>query len=334
MMVLAVLAVVWGVQIQVDEQLKEVDVKGLLKLKDIVRSIDGSGNNLKQTHWGKSMTNLLRKTPARYQDGKSEPVSNLPNPRFLSESISKLDGNIVIPNEFNLTMLFGTWGQFLDHDITLSAEGTTEKIDIPVPRCDEYFDPQCTGNQTIPYFRSEYNASQTVRTNINQITAWIDASMVYGSTAAVHDRLRSYKEGKLKTSAGDLLPVDENGQFYAGDVRANENMGLTTLQILFLREHNRLCDLIVAANKSLSDQEVFNTARNYVIGLVQKIGMEDYLPSLFGRKHFDSYIGSYKGYNESANPSITTEFSSTAYRIGHPYIPRTYKAVDSNNRTV
>lgn len=47
-------------------------------------------------------------------------LSNLPNPRFLSESIGKLPGNIVIPNKLNLTMLFGTWGQFLDHDITFS----------------------------------------------------------------------------------------------------------------------------------------------------------------------------------------------------------------------
>lgn len=207
-LLLALLVLAESVQIQVDEQLKEVDVKGLLKLKDIVRSIDGSGNNLKQPSWGKSMTNILRRTPARYEDGKGEPVRNLPNPRFLSEAISKLDGNIVIPNEFNLTMLFGTWGQFLDHDITLSVEGNTEKVDIPVPRCDEYFDPECNGNQTISYFRSEYDASQPVRTNINQITAWIDASMVYGSTAAVHDRLRAYKEGKLKTSTGSLLPID------------------------------------------------------------------------------------------------------------------------------
>lgn len=69
-------------------------------------------------------------------------------------------------------------------------------------------------------------------------------------------------------------------------MRAIENMGLTTLQILFLREHNRLCDLIVEANKTMSDQEVFNTARNYVIGLIQKISMDDYLPSLFGKEHF------------------------------------------------
>ena len=74
-------------------------------------------------------------------------------------------------------------------------------------------------------------------------------------------------------------------------------MGLTTLQILFLREHNRLCDLIVEANKTLSDQEVFNTARNYVIGLIQKISLHDYLPNLFGQDHFDKYIGEYKAYN-------------------------------------
>lgn len=44
--------------------------------------------------------------------------------------------------------------------------------------------------------------------------------MVYGSTQAVSDSLRTLKNGKLKTSTGDLLPIDKDGQFYAGDVRA------------------------------------------------------------------------------------------------------------------
>lgn len=160
--------------------------------------------------------------------------------------------------------------------------------------------------------------------------------MIYGSTMEIHNKLRTFKDGKLKTSTGSLLPIDEHGQFYAGDVRAIENMGLTTLQILFLREHNRLCDLIIAAdvNRTFTDQEIFNTARNYVIGLIQKISLDDYLPNLFGKPHFNKYIGSFKTYNESADPTITTEFSSTAYRIGHPYIPNTYKAVDNNNRTI
>lgn len=233
-------------------------------------------------------------------------------------------------------MLFGTWGQFLDHDITLSNEGNTEQVTIQVPRCDEYFDKECTGKETITYFRSEYDPKQPIRTNLNQLTTWIDASMIYGSTMEVHNGLRTFKDGKLKTSTGSLLPIDEQGQFYAGDVRATENMGLTTLQILFLREHNRLCDLIIAAdtNRTITDQDIFNIARNYVIGLIQKISLDDYLPNLFGKAHFNKYVGSYKTYNESADPTITTEFSSTAYRIGHPYIPHTYKAVDNNNRTV
>lgn len=52
----------------------DVDITGLLKLQSIVRSIDGSGNNLKHSNWGKSYTNIARRTPARYEDGKSKPV--------------------------------------------------------------------------------------------------------------------------------------------------------------------------------------------------------------------------------------------------------------------
>jgi peroxidase len=77
--------------------------------------------------------------------------------------------------------------------------------------------------------------------------------MIYGSTIEAHNKLRTFKNGQLKTSTGELLPIDEHGQFYAGDIRATENMGLTTLQILFLREHNRLCEAIVKESSTLSD---------------------------------------------------------------------------------
>lgn len=54
------------------------------------------------------------------------------------------------------------------------------------------------------------------------------------------------------------------------------------------------------------------------------------MPNLFGQSHYSKYVPVYSGYNSSADPTIFTEFSSTAYRIGHPYIPHTYKAVDNN----
>jgi hypothetical protein len=56
---------------QNDDQPEEVDIVGLLKLASIKRTIDGSGNNLKHSDWGKSYTNIARRTPARYEDGKS-----------------------------------------------------------------------------------------------------------------------------------------------------------------------------------------------------------------------------------------------------------------------
>jgi hypothetical protein len=78
-------------------------------------------------------------------------------------------------------MLFGTWGQFLDHDITLTNQSETEVINITVPRCDQFFDPECKGDEVIPYLRSEYDRKLPVRTMINGNTLFIDASMVYGS---------------------------------------------------------------------------------------------------------------------------------------------------------
>jgi len=77
--------------------------------------------------------------------------------------------------------------------------------------------------------------------------------MIYGSTKSVSDKLRSFTRGKLRASAGEMLPIGDDGQYFAGDIRATENMGLTTLQTLFLREHNRLCDTIYEANKTLTD---------------------------------------------------------------------------------
>ena len=88
------------------------------------------------------------------------------------------------------------------------------------------------------------------RQQINEISAWIDASNVYGSDLERATALRTLDgTGRLKTSAGNLLPFNTEGfanaggsgptLFLAGDVRANEQIGLTAMHVLFMREHNR-----------------------------------------------------------------------------------------------
>ena len=49
-----------------------------------------------------------------------------------------------------------------------------------------------------------------------------------------------------------------------------------------MREHNRVCDEVRLKDGSLNDEEIYQAARHYVIGLLQKITMDDFLPLLLG----------------------------------------------------
>ena len=75
----------------------------------------------------------------------------------------------------------------------------------------------------------------------------------------------------MKTSEGQLLPTLEgkngthgsvNGtEFMAGDVRARENPGLSSLHTIFVREHNRIATFIAASVPQWSDEDVFQFTR-------------------------------------------------------------------------
>ncbi len=84
--------------------------------------------------------------------------------------------------------------------------------------------------------------------------------MVYGSDAATAASLRSFRGGQLKISAGNLPPSDSSGNLLAGDVRANENIELTSMHTLFLREHNAWAAKIAKENPRLTDEQVFQRA--------------------------------------------------------------------------
>src|SRR5271166_1052006 len=65
---------------------------------------------------------------------------------------------------------------------------------------------------------------------------FLDLSQVYGSDAATAASLRN-ADGTMKTQDGGL-PIASDSQFMGGDVRASENPDLTSLDVLFVREHN------------------------------------------------------------------------------------------------
>ena len=179
------------------------------------RSIDGSGNNLTETGWGSAGTDFLRLAPSDYGDGISTPAGgDRPSAREISNTVIAQDEDK--PSALGTSDLFWAWGQFLDHDIDLTAAaapGEEESFPIPVPKGDPDFDPGMTGTQVIPLERSgaapgSGTDTGNPREHVNEITAFIDASMVYGSDEDRNDALRG-EGGKLETSAGDLLPFND-----------------------------------------------------------------------------------------------------------------------------
>ncbi len=309
---------------------------------DETRSIDGSGNNLQDPLMGATFIELLRLVFSDYADGISEiPEAGLPSARVVSNIVSSQDE--LIPNTLNASDNIWQWGQFVDHDMDLTdGVNPPEPADIPVPAGDPFFDPLDTGTQVIAFNRSVFDTStgtgiDNPRQQINKITAWIDASNVYGSDVERAIALRTNDgTGRLNTSAGDLLPFNTEGLpndggpdpslFLAGDVRSNEQVGLTSMHTLFVREHNRYVEELAAERPGLSGDRLYERGRRFVGALMQAITYNEFLPALLG----EGAIPAYNGYNPNVNASIANIFSAAAYRFGHSMLSPEILRLDQN----
>ena len=288
--------------------------------------IDGLSNNVDNPEIGTVGVQFTRIADAAYEDGLSTPArSDGVNAREISNLISAQEESVV--NDRFITSMWFQWGQFLDHDVNrvfdVAPEFTSESESLDI-------------SEDFPFVRTVFDPEtgiSTAREHINHVTAFIDGSVVYGSDEAHALALRTLEGGRLRsqtTEVGELLPANDTGLinvpapspnfFVAGDVRANENVGLTSMQTLWVREHNRLADELAStefAGQDLTDPEVdeaiYQRARQYVIGLIQNITYNEFLPSTLG---FNA-LGTYSGYDASVDASISNEFSTAAFRIGH-----------------
>lgn len=301
-----------------------------------IRTYDGTSNNLNNIEWGASFSNLQRLGEASYSDGVTSMVfTDRAGAREISNTIVNQAPNESIPNNFGTSDYSWQWGQFIDHDIDLTDGSADEPQDIPVPIGDPYFDPNSTGTAVISFNRALYDPdtgtdSNNVRQQENEITSWIDGSMIYGSD---DERASALREGSnspfLATSPGDFLPFntgeltnangpvpDPSSLFLAGDIRANEQVGLTAMHTLFVREHNRIARQLQQENPEASAETLFQRARRLVVAQIQIITFNEHLPALVG----SNAIPPYRGYDPSVNPTIYNEFSAAAYRLGHSMV--------------
>lgn len=321
---------------------------------DRYRTIDGSQNNPNHPDWGAAETQLLRATPVGYADGISA-IGGIdrPNPRIISNAL--FDQPDLLNDPLLLSDFCWAFGQFIDHDFGFTLDGS-ELAFIEVPKGDPDFDPAAQGQAVIPLIRSAFDPNtgrdtDNPRQHINVITAYIDGSGVYGSDEERAHWLRTFRDGKLKVSSGNLMPFNTidgefdsdlshdapemdnatrltNYLFVAGDARANENPLLIALHTLFVREHNRQCDRLMKEHPDWDDEELYQHARKIVGGLIQSIVYDEWLPAI------GIDLPAYSGYAPSINPQLTNTFTAAAFRLGHTLLSGAILRMDEEGNTI
>ncbi|XP_072285550.1 prostaglandin G/H synthase 1 [Pyxicephalus adspersus] len=127
----------------------------------------------------------------------------------------------------------------------------------------------------------------------------VDLSHVYGETLERQYALRLFKDGKLKYQIinGDMYPptvieapvhmiypehIPKEKQLAMGQEVFGLLPGLMMYATIWLREHNRVCDVLKKEHPTWDDEQLFQTTRLILIGETIKIVIEDYVQHLSG----------------------------------------------------
>ncbi|XP_037781146.1 peroxidase-like protein 3 [Penaeus monodon] len=180
------------------------------------------------------------------------------------------------------------------------------------------------------------------REQVNQVTAYLDGSSVYGSRSQLARDLRLRSGGQLNRTAarergrGHLLPVTEceggeggatGGEcFMAGDVRVNEQPALTSMHTLWVRAHNTLATQLSVVNPQWDDNMLYEETRRIIGALIQQITYRDFLPVILGETAMQDFklyplsTGYTDDYEPTLDASVVNVFGAAAYRFGHTLI--------------
>ncbi|GAV03930.1 hypothetical protein RvY_14293-2 [Ramazzottius varieornatus] len=337
------------------------------------RTASGWCNNLKNPDWGSSERIYGRLLDPAYFDLLDEPRNTSVTGSLLPSARQVQIGVVVDTNKLHprYTHLLMTFGQFLDHDVTLtpiataangfnfnckSCDAETESSPncrpIRIPDTDTDMSPFVNGTterRCLAFIRSASGRRAFgAREQINQNTAYIDGSNIYGSNLCRTQRLRSFQNGRMNTTRNpkkgyrELLPqttvkddveflecknqVAGNACFLSGDTRENENPALTVQHTIWMRYHNSIAGELQAINPHWDDERLFQETRRIIVAVFQHVVYSEYLPRVLGQAVADranlrpKKTGYYTDYDETCDATIANEFAAAAFRFGHTLV--------------
>nr|KAJ0220822.1 hypothetical protein LSAT_V11C200083450 [Lactuca sativa] len=243
--------------------------------------------------------------------------------------------------QFN--MIAASWIQFMIHDWIDHLESTQQiELKAPVEVANE-----------CPLTSIKFYKTKEVDTGLPDIKK----GHLYGSNSKKMRQVRTFKDGKLKIEKDGLLQHNTDGLPIAGDVR-NSWIGVSTLQALFILEHNAVCDALKKEYHYLEDEDLYRHARLVTSAVIAKIhtidwtiellktdtlvaGMRANWYGLLGKRFKDTFghvggaiLGGLVGLKEPVNHgvpySLTEEFTSV-YRM-HSLLPDQLFIRDVNSK--
>lgn len=336
------------------------------------RSANGSCNHLTHSSWGQALTSYRRLLFPQYSDGIQQPreystgmAKNkrnvLPSARLVSSNLA-LDADL--PDNVK-TLALMQWTQFVEHDLAHTpVTKMYNRFESSIMCCKadgrslapRYIHPACMpisiANNDPFYSSRRMTCMNYVRSvtamrpdcsfgpaeQMNQVSHYLDGSMIYGSTDEKSIKLRSFINGHLKHDSKNRrtflpssdkptvecqLSSDSQACYQSGDIRVNAHPHLTVMHTLWLREHNRIADDLANLNPHWNDEKLYQEARRIVIAEIQHITYSEWLPLVLGEKYTRKFgleskkEGFSKEFSEHVDPSITNSFATAALRFVH-----------------
>lgn len=301
------------------------------------RTFDGSCNNKCNIRFGAGNRGVLLHWRPR---GDRPTGQDRPSPRAISNIVSR-QAEERVPNRRRLSEFLTFFGQFIDHNFVATpsrkdAKQREESMNIPVADDDSSFRSTHNNSRSMTFGRSARATSYGRPSTLNVLPSYMDLSAVYGETEARARALRSFVDGRMKTSPGNRLPFNvdnlangpsNSSAFYAaGDGRANEHVLLTIIHTVWMREHNALCKTLKRDFPRWGDERLYHMARKINGANFQRVVYEEWFPALTGR-----HLPEYAGYSKEADATVSSIFATATFRIGHTLVGPEVRRLGSGN---
>lgn len=195
----------------------------------------------------------------------------LPTPEDLSDLFRKQDGQTIYSEKS--TLLFPYWVQwFTDGFLRTNRRNRLKNTSNHLIDLAPVYGLNRKTTHLLRKFEGGKLKSQWINNEEYPLFVYEDAE---------NNIFKQEFEGLYKPLSDEIRqsPEKKKKMFAMGVERANVQIGYVMLNVICLREHNRICDMLARAEASSDwdDERLFQTARNILIVTIMKIVIEDYV---------------------------------------------------------